>query len=70
MRSKHTKKRHTVRNVILTIILVLLVSVGAYAARKYYNLKHAVDNTYQSAGIKKIVMLARCFSRRVPFQFC
>ena len=25
--------------------LILLVSVGAYAARKYYNLKHAVDNT-------------------------
>lgn len=53
MRHEHVKKRHTVRNIILTVILVLLVSVGAYAARKYYNLKHAVDNTYQSAGIKK-----------------
>jgi len=53
MRHEHIRKRHTVRNIILTIILILLVSVGAYAARKYYNLKHAVDNTYQSAGIKK-----------------
>lgn len=53
MRHEHIRKRHTVRNIILTIILILLVSVGAYAARKYYNLKHAVDNSYQSAGIKK-----------------
>lgn len=55
MRHEHEPKqrKHTVRNVILTVILVLLVSVGAYAARKYYNIKHAVDNTYQSAGIKK-----------------
>ncbi|AMV62378.1 Cell envelope-associated transcriptional attenuator LytR-CpsA-Psr, subfamily F2 [Pediococcus damnosus] len=55
MRHEHESKQknHTVRNVILTVILILLVSVGAYAARKYYNIKHAVDNTYQSAGIKK-----------------
>lgn len=55
MRHEHEAKqrKHTVRNIILTVILVLLVSVGAYAARKYYNIKHAVDNTYQSAGIKK-----------------
>ncbi|WP_412988376.1 LCP family protein [Pediococcus siamensis] len=53
MRHQHTEKRHTVRNVILTVILILIVAGGAYAARKYYNLKHAVDNTYQSAGIKK-----------------
>ncbi|MCV3556127.1 LCP family protein [Pediococcus ethanolidurans] len=53
MRHEHMGKKHTVRNVILTIILILLVSVGAYAARKYYNIKHTVDNTYKSAGIKK-----------------
>jgi len=53
MRHKQGQKRHTVRNVILVILLVLIVSGGAYAARKFYNLKHAVDNTYQSAGINK-----------------
>lgn len=50
---RHERKKHTVRNILLTVILVLFVSIGAYAARKYYNIKHAVDNTYQSAGIKK-----------------
>lgn len=53
MRHEHSQKKHTVRNIILTVILVLLVAGGAYAARKYYNIKHAVDNTYESAGIKK-----------------
>lgn len=53
MRHEHRQKKHTIRNVILIAFLILFISVGAYAAHKYYDLKHAVDSTYKSAGIKK-----------------
>ncbi|VDG32590.1 LytR family transcriptional regulator [Lactobacillus sp.] [Lactiplantibacillus mudanjiangensis] len=47
------KKKHTVRNVILIVIAVLLVGVGAFAARTYLNAKNAAKIVYQSSGIKK-----------------
>ncbi|WP_063698075.1 LCP family protein [Pediococcus inopinatus] len=55
MRHEHEYKqnKHTVRNIVLIVILILLVSASTFAARKYYNIKHAIDSTYKSANIKK-----------------
>ncbi|AVK64725.1 LytR family transcriptional regulator [Lactobacillus sp. CBA3606] len=47
------KRRHPVRNTILVIIAVLLVGIGAFAARTYFNAKSAAKIVYQSSGIKK-----------------
>jgi len=50
---EHHRKHHIFRNTILTIIIVLVVGAGAFAAVKYHNLKSAVDTTYKGAGINK-----------------
>jgi len=47
------KKKHPVRNIILIVIAVLIVGIGAFAARTYFNAKNAAKIVYQSSGIKK-----------------
>ncbi|GAK47791.1 transcriptional regulator [Secundilactobacillus oryzae JCM 18671] len=49
----HNRKRFRAGRIILGIILVILIAVGAFAAVKYHNLKSAVNDTYQGAGINK-----------------
>ncbi|MFB9769910.1 LCP family glycopolymer transferase [Lactiplantibacillus modestisalitolerans] len=50
---KGPKKKHPVRNVLLIILAVLVVGVGAFAARTYFNAKNAADTVFKSSGIKK-----------------
>ncbi|PTM21699.1 LytR family transcriptional regulator [Lactobacillus sp. PFC-70] len=50
---RQQKKKHTVRNTILIVILVLIVGIGAYGMVKYHGIKSAVDNSYKSAGVTK-----------------
>ncbi|PWF99766.1 LCP family glycopolymer transferase [Levilactobacillus bambusae] len=47
------KPSHKLRNTILTILLVLIVGGGAFAAYKVHNVKKAIDTSYRSAGISK-----------------
>lgn len=53
MRRENFKKTHPVRNAILIILGILLVSGVVYGVHKYQSIKNAVGNSYQSAGIKK-----------------
>ena len=50
---KGPKKKHPVRNTLLVILAVLLVGIGAFAARTYFNARNAAKIVYQSSGIKK-----------------
>ncbi|USS84727.1 LCP family protein [Fructilactobacillus myrtifloralis] len=52
-RDQQPKKSHHTRNIILTIILVLLLGVVAFGSYKYFAVKNAVDKSYNSAGMKK-----------------
>lgn len=47
------KRKHTVRNIILAVILVLIVGGGAYAAHRYQSLKDSVDSTFKASGVSK-----------------
>ncbi|GEO70637.1 LCP family protein [Levilactobacillus acidifarinae] len=47
------KRKHTARNVILVIILVLIVGGGVYAMHRYQSLKNSIDNTFQASGVSK-----------------
>lgn len=52
-RNNGPKKKHPVRNIILIVVAVLIVGIGAFAARTYFNAKNAADTVFKSSGIKK-----------------
>lgn len=49
-RKKPKKKRHIVRNVILSIIAILVVLTGVFAIAAVHNLKSTTNNMYQESG--------------------
>ncbi|MFC6179794.1 LCP family protein [Lactiplantibacillus daowaiensis] len=51
--SEKKGQRHTIRNILLGIIAILIIGIGAFAARTYFNAKNAAKIVYQSSGIKK-----------------
>lgn len=47
------KRKHTVRNVILVVILALIIGGGAYSMHRYQSLKNSIDSTFKASGISK-----------------
>ncbi|USS85863.1 LCP family protein [Fructilactobacillus cliffordii] len=52
-RDQRPQRSHRTRNIILTIILVLLVGGIAFGSYKYFAVKNAVNKAYNSAGLQK-----------------
>ncbi|MGF7429012.1 LCP family protein [Lactiplantibacillus argentoratensis] len=49
----YKKRTHPVRKVVYIILGILLISIGVFAGRSYYNVRRAADTVYQSSKIKK-----------------
>ena len=47
------KKKHTVRNVVLTVILLILVGSVAFGMYRYRNVKDSINNSFKASGIQK-----------------
>jgi LCP family protein required for cell wall assembly len=62
-----SKKRHLVRNIILTVLALLSVSAGAFAAKVYDNTKNAAAGAYDSAGISKLRNVSAVLEAGEPF---
>ncbi|WP_353989198.1 LCP family protein [Pediococcus argentinicus] len=60
------KKHHPIRNTILVVLGVLIISGVVYGARKYMALKNAVGDAYQSANIKKDRDVNNQMSKKQP----
>lgn len=56
-----------VRNIILSVIAVLVLAVGVVAGTAYKNTKNAVDNAFQSAGVKKARDVSGVLADGKPF---
>ena len=50
---EHGKKKHTIRNVILSIVLILVVGGGAYAAHRYRSVKDSINSSFKASGVTK-----------------
>ncbi|CAJ1226841.1 LytR family transcriptional regulator [Levilactobacillus zymae] len=50
---QHRKKTHTVRNVFLTIILLLVVGGAAYGMQRYRSVKESINSSFKASGIQK-----------------
>lgn len=60
------KKHHPVRNTILVVLGVLIISGVVYGAHKYLALKNAIGDAYQSADIKKDRDVNNQMSKKKP----
>ncbi|MBC6499487.1 LCP family protein [Weissella confusa] len=65
--AKTTRKFKLVRNIILSVIAVLVLAVGVVAGTAYKNTKNAVDNAFQSAGVKKARDVSGVLADGKPF---
>lgn len=45
------RKKHTVRNIFIALVLILFISLGAYAVIAFHNLKTSTDTMYQKSGL-------------------
>lgn len=50
---QHAKKEHTLRNVILIVLLVLIVGGAAYGMERYRNIKSTVNSSFKASGVDK-----------------
>lgn len=50
---QHAKKKHTLRNVILIVLLVLIVGGVAYGMERYRNIKSTVNSSFKASGVNK-----------------
>ena len=47
------KKKHSLRNVLLALILLLFVGGVAYGISRYQSIKNSVDKSFKSSGLEK-----------------
>lgn len=50
---QHAKRKHTLRNLILIVILVLIVGVSAYGMERYRSIKSTVNSSFKASGVAK-----------------
>jgi len=50
---QHGKKKHTLRNIILTIILLVVVGGGAYGMHRYRSVKDSINSSFKASGVTK-----------------
>lgn len=63
---RNKEKKHYFGRIILIVVLVLLVGVGAFAARTYINARNAAKIVYQSSGLKKKRNTSTLLSNKKP----
>ena len=66
-RPKDGHKFKVARNIILAVIAVLVLGVGAVAGTVFNNTKNAVNNAFQSAGVKKSRDVSAVLADGKPF---
>lgn len=50
---QHAKKKHTLRNIILIVLLVLIVGGAAYGMERYRSVKSTVNSSFKASGVSK-----------------
>lgn len=63
---QHRQKKHTFRNVILTVFLILIVGGGAYVMHLYRNAQSVVNSSFKSSGITKQRDVSKQISDKKP----
>lgn len=50
---QHAKKKHTLRNIILIVLLILIVGGAAYGMERYRSVKSTVNSSFKASGVSK-----------------
>ncbi|WP_025086334.1 LCP family protein, partial [Companilactobacillus paralimentarius] len=50
---QHRRKKHALRNVFLSVILLIVLGGAAYGMTKYRSVKNSVNNSFTPSGVTK-----------------